>query len=139
MAQTTGVIDGSLMRITIGGNAIAYATTASFNMSRATTERVHKDLTNGQTEIKLNELTNTVSGEGFYSFDGTNNTFDVLFDAMVAGTALTVLLTTSNSGDIQYSFTARLTSLSSSHEARQDSTFSYEMAIDGAVTKTTIS
>lgn len=138
MAQTTGVIDGSLMRITIGGNNVAKAISCSMELTRATSDRIHKDLTTGQTEKKVNEFTGSVSGEAFYTFDGANNTFDVLFTAMQAGTQLACELTTANAGDVEYTFNGYLTDLSSSHEAQQDSTFSFTIAIDGAITKQTI-
>ena len=138
MAQPAGVIDGSLVRILIGGNEVAYATNCTFSMTRNTTDRVHKDLSSGQVEKKLQESTATMSGEAFYSYDGTNNTYDVFFDAFVAKTELTCKKSTENSGDVEYTFSAFVTSLESSHEAQQDSTFSFTLDIDGAITKATI-
>jgi len=138
MAVTAGVIDGTLLRITSGGNEIAYATSCNFDRSRSTTTRVHKDLTSGQAEVKVNEDTTTVTVDGFVNYDGTNNSIDVLNTAYAAKTSLTMELTTGVTDDTEWQFSAICTALSITAEAQQDSTFSATFIVDGAVTQAVI-
>lgn len=135
---TTGVVDGTLLRITSGGNAIAYATSCTFSRSRNSTDRVHKDLTSGQVEKKLQEATTSVTVEGFFNFDGTNNTPADLNTAFENQTLLVMELTTSVTGDTEWRFSAYCTSLEITAEAQQDSTFSATFEVDGAVTQASI-
>lgn len=135
---TTGVVGGTLLRITSGGNNIAYATSCTFDRSRATTTRIHKDLTNGQAETSVNEDTTTITVDGFVNFDGTNNSIDVLNTAYENKTSLTMELTTGVTGDTEWQFSAICTALSITAEAQQDSTFSATFVVDGAVTQATI-
>lgn len=135
---TTGVVGGSLLRITSGGNNIAYATSCTFDRSRSTTTRVHKDLTGGQAEVAINEDTTTVTVDGFFNYDGTNNSVDVLNTAYANKTELTMELTTGVTGDTEWQFTAICTALSFTAEAQQDSTFSATFTVQGAVTQATV-
>lgn len=138
MAVTAGVIDGSLLRITSGGNAIAYSTSCTFDRSRATSTRVHKDLSNGQAEVSVNEDTTTITVEGFFNYDGTNNTPAILNTAYENKTELTMELTTSTTDDTEWQFTAICTALSITAEAQQDATFSATFTVQGAVTQAVI-
>lgn len=135
---TTGVVDGTLLRITSGGNEIAYATSCTFSRTRNSTDRVHKDLTTGQVEKTLQESSTTVTVEGFFSFDGTNNTPDVLNTAFENKTSLTMELTTGVTGDVEWQFSAYCTALEITAEAQQDTSFSATFEVDGAVTQATI-
>lgn len=135
---TTGVVDGTLLRITSGGNAIAYATSCTFSRTRNSTDRVHKDLTSGQVEKTFQESSTTVTVEGFFSYDGTNNTPDVLNTAFENKTTLTMELTTGVTGDVEWQFSAVCTALEITAEAQQDTTFSATFEVDGAVTQATI-
>jgi len=135
---TTGVVDGSILRITNSGSVIAYATSCTFSRTRNTTDRIHKDLTSGQVEKNLQEATTTISVEGFFNFDGTANTPDDLNTAFENKTLLTMELTTSETGDVEYQFSAYCTALEFSAEAQQDATFSATFDVDGAVTSATI-
>lgn len=135
---TTGVVGGTLLRITSGGNNIAYATSCTFDRSRATTTRIHKDLTNGQAEVSINEDTTTITVDGFFNYDGTNNSVDVLNTAYENKTELTMELTTGVTGDVEWQFTAVCTALSFTAEAQQDATFSATFTVQGAVTQATI-
>lgn len=135
---TSGIVDGSLLRITVGGNNIAYATSCTFSRSRSSTDRVHKDLTSGQVEKTLQEATTTVTCEGFFSFDGANNTPDVLNTAFENKTLLSLELTTAVTGDVEWAFSAYCTALEITAEAQEDVTFSATFEVDGAVTQQTI-
>lgn len=138
MAQTAGVVNGTNLRIRIGGNVVAYATVASMDRTRNTTSRVHKDLTSGQTETSLQDAETTFQIEGFFNFDGANNTPAVLNTAFENKTLLAVEFTTNTAGDVEYVGNAYCTSLSFSAEVEQDSTFSATLNLNGALTQQTI-
>lgn len=135
---TAGIVDGSLLRIKIGSSVVAYATVSNYSRTRNVEERIHKDLTDGQTEKSLKEATGTVSIEGFYSEDATNNSPETLETAFANKTSLSVEFTTGVTGDSIRSFNAFISSIEINAEAQQDVTFSATLEIDGGVTIATV-
>ena len=138
MAQTVGVVNGTDMRLRLGGNVVAYATVSSIDRSRNTTTRAHKDLVSGQTEVSLQDSESTINIEGFYNFDGANNTPAVLNTAFESKTLLVCEITNQNAGDEEYTFSAYVTALSSSFPTEEDATFTATLSVDGAITQQTI-
>ena len=134
---TTGIVDGSLLRIKIGSSVVAYATVSNYSRTRNVEDRKHKDLSLGQVEKSLKEASGTVSIEGFYAEDATNNSVETLEGAFADKTLLSVEFTTGVSGDSLRSFSAYISSIEINAEAQQDVTFSATLEIDGAVTITT--
>jgi len=135
---TTGIVDGSLLRIKIGSSVVSYATVSNYSRTRNVEDRLHKDLTSGQVEKSLKEASGTVSIEGFYAEDATNNSPETLETAFENKTQLSVDFTTGVTGDSIRSFSAYISSLEINAEAQQDVTFSATLEIDGAVTIQTV-
>lgn len=136
---STGVINGTNLRLYLGGNAIAYATSCTLDVSRELRETIHKDNPgSGWREVEVGQKSGTMTVEALYNTDGTNNSPDVLFDALDNGTSLTAMLSTEVSGDSKYSFSCFATSFSSSAPVEENATFSVTFEIDGAITRTTV-
>lgn len=138
MAQTAGVVNGTDMRLKIGGNVVAYATVSGIDRSRATSTRQHKDLSNSQGETVLGVDTTTIPIEGLFNFDGTNNSPAVLNTAYENKTLLAIELTNDNSGDVEWSGNAYLTALSISFPVEEDATFTGTLSLNGALTQAAI-
>jgi hypothetical protein len=137
--MTTGVINGTLLRLYIGGNAVAYATSSTLDLTTALRETIHKDNPgSGDREVEPGQKSGTCSFEALYSEDGDNNDFAELFDAWKDRTKLTCMISTEVAGDTKYTFEAYLTSLSSTGPVEENATFSGTLEITGSITKAAI-
>lgn len=138
---TTGIINGTLMRIHIGGTAIAYATNCSISFNRAVRETLTKDSTSGWREIQLGQGSATISTDGLHAEVGdstTNERVDELFGYLNSKTALTITYTTGVTGDSVYTCTAYCSSLEINHPVEENSTYSAKFEVDGAPVRTTL-
>jgi len=140
MAQTTDIIDGRIMGIYNGANLIATITGCSLKISHAARDSANKD--SGKWGHTLSGRVGwTMSGNGKFRFDATHG-FAELFDLICgAGAALptpaTFLISTQNAGDIDYSGSGYLTDLQADYPDSADSTYSFTIKGDGALTKAT--
>ena len=112
---TTGIINGTLMRLYKDNTAIGYATSCQMNVTAAMREILTKDsASGGWREVKKGQLSGTLSTEALYAGPGdssTNYLFDDLFTDLISGTALTIKFTTDVSGDNVFTMQAICTSL----------------------------
>jgi TP901-1 family phage major tail protein len=137
MAQTTGIMNGTLTKINVDATDVAYLTSNDINFEMATRDASNKD-SGGNREILEGQKSVSVSGEGFFAEDATFG-FEDLYDKFTARSPVTVLYTNSNVGDVEYSFSAYITSLSRSDANEESVTFSITLEGTGAVTKQVIS
>jgi TP901-1 family phage major tail protein len=137
-ARSTGVINGTDLGVYLGGSPalIAAATSCTINLNRDMRDTSNKDSA-GWKKVLPAQKSWTVSVEGLFIPAGTNNYY-TLYTALIAGTALTVTwkVGTNTTGDIAYSGTAYLTSLSKSAPNEGNVTFSANFQGDGAITPT---
>lgn len=127
-----GITDGKVMRIKVGGTAIAYATSDSFSKSRATRSRSHKDIPSGYVANDYGEGSWEMSGDALFE-DGSS--FEDLSDAMDSKTKVTVEMSDSVSGNTKWTGDALVTSLEMGAPDGEDTTFSFTLTGDGATTK----
>ena len=84
---TTGIINGTLMRLYKDSTAIGYATSCQMNVSSAMREILTKDSpAGGWREVKKGQLSGTLSTEALYAGPGdasTNYLFDDLFADLI--------------------------------------------------------
>jgi len=121
---TTGIINGTLMRLYKDSTAIGYATSCQMNISSAMREILTKDSAAG----------------GLYAGPGdasTNYLFDDLFTDLVAGTALIIKFTTDVVGDNVYTMSAICTSLDLNAGVEENVSYSASFEVTGAIVKTT--
>jgi TP901-1 family phage major tail protein len=136
---STGVVNGTNLRLYLSGSAVAYATSCTLTVNRELRETIHKDNPgSGWREVEVGQKSGTMTVEALYSDDGANNTADVLFDALNAGTALSAELSTQVSGDDKYNFTCYCTSWEATGPVEENATFSCSFEIDGAITRGSI-
>lgn len=140
---TSGVINGTLLRIYRGGTAIAYATSCTLSISRDIRETLSKDSPgNGWRTISLGQKSATMSTEAFYT-DAGDSTANVqppdLFDDLDNGTPYLLRFSTEVSGDTYYETTGYLTQLEFTGPVEDNSTMSATWELTGALTKGTVS
>ena len=138
---TTGIINGTLMRLYKDSTAIGYATSCQMNISSAMREILTKDsASGGWREVKKGQLSGTLSTEALYAGPGdasTNYLFDDLFADLIAGTELTIKFTTDVVGDNVYTMKAICTSLDLNAGVEENVSYSASFEVTGAIVKTT--
>jgi hypothetical protein len=142
---TTGVVSGGLFRIKIAGEKVVHATSSNLSISLSTTETSSKDTGGGNwTAIIADKLSFSGGCELLFSFDNTIDSearidTEGLFDAIVARTGVTVLFTTDETGDIEYTGTAFITQLDTTFPDGENATASFQITGSGALTKAIVS
>lgn len=137
---TTGIMNGSLLRLYVDGVAVAYSTSDTLDLSRAMREMAHKDNTSAWVEVAPGQKSATFSTELMFADigDSTANTkFNTLFASWDAGTLVTCLYTSSVNGDSVFSFTAYIESLSLNAANQESVTASASLRVNGAITRYT--
>lgn len=137
---TTGIINGTLMRLFKGSTAIGYATSCQMNITAAMREILTKDSpAGGFREVLKGQLSGTLSTEALYAGPGdtsTNVAFDDLFVDLLAGTVLTIKFTTDVVGDNIFTMSAICTSLDLNAGVEENTSYSASFEITGAIVKT---
>jgi len=134
---TTGPVEGTLYKITVGGTSIDSQTSASFEFTTETRDVTTKD-SSGWMEKSATLKSVSFSVDILVALDDTY-ALEELYDAWVAGTAVTVVFTTSVTGDVQWSCDCILTSGSVDAPQYDNVTGSFSFESTGAVTKSDVS
>lgn len=138
---STGVINGTNLRLYIGSTPIAYATSCTLSFSRELRETIHKDNPgSGWAESEPGQKSGTLTVEALYNEDGTSNNYETprtLFDALDGGTELSCTVETGTSGDNIYTFSAFCTEYEVTAAVEENATYSASFTITGAVTMST--
>lgn len=136
---TTGVINGTLLRLYIGGSAVAYATSCTLSMNTELRETIHKDNPgSGNREIETGQKSGSISFDALYSSDGAANAPDDLFTTWDNRTSISWIISTEVAGDVKYTGSGYITSLELNAPVEENSTISGTIEIDGSITKATI-
>ena len=141
---TTGIVDGTIIRLTFNGEKVVHAQSSSLSVSTELTEISSKDTGGGKwAEQTPGKLSFSGSCEGLYSQDDLIGTearadFETLFDAQVAQTQVAVKWTTGITGDTEYSGLAYITSLEMSAPNAESATYSFQITGTGALTAAVI-
>lgn len=137
---TTGIMNGSLLRLYVDGVAVAYSTSDTLDLSRAMREMAHKDNTSAWVEVAPGQKSATFSTELMFADIGdttANTKFNTLFASWDAGTLVTCLYTSSVNGDSVFSFSAYIESLSLNAANQESVTASASLRVNGAITRYT--
>lgn len=136
---STGVINGTDLRIYIGGEAVGYATSCTLDMSADTRDTIHKDSPGtGWAQSAIGTKSGSVSFDGFINEDSASAKVSDLFTYFDDETLIGCAFKTATSGDTRYDFSGYITSLSQTGPVEENSTFSGSITISGAITKTTV-
>lgn len=108
---TTGIVNGTSLRLYKDSTAIGHATTCELQVSREQREILTKDSPGGGwREGKPGRKSFTMSTEALFSYDTANVAPSALFDALNNGTLMLFRFTTSSSGDTYWEGSAYCTS-----------------------------
>lgn len=134
---STGKMNGNAIGIYFDGTLLTHALTHSENHSMSPIDVTTKDSAS-QEEVIAGLRGSELSASGYFA-EGALYGYEDLYDLYVAGTPVTVLVSSAVVGDVTFSYSAYITSLSRS--AEHDSAVGYEVSLKptGAVTKDTVS
>ena len=133
---TTGTVNGTILAIYVGSTKIDTQLDASLSISHEPRTGINKD-SGGWEETRPGKKSWEMSGESEFAYDATEG-FDQLFDALIAGTEVTLKFSTEVTGDTAYSGAAQITKLESSAGVEEDVKYSYSFKGNGAITKSTV-
>jgi len=135
---TSGIVNGTDLRIYMGGVAIGHATTCSLDMTRETRETLTKDAPGGGWgTAEVGRKSATLSTDGMFSYDTTNKKFSDLFTAFDNGTLLLLRFTTDETSDTYWEGSGYITSLNLSAPVEDNTTYSATFTVNGAITSGT--
>jgi predicted secreted protein len=132
---STGIYNGTLIGIYVGGTLIAKSTSCSLEITQATRNTTTKD--SNRWEEALSGLRSwNVSGD-FLDAEDAAYRFDDLF-ALLNGTPVTVRMSSEVSGDKYYTGSAILTTLSREAPMEENVSGAYAFKGTGALTEATV-
>lgn len=132
---STGIINGTDLRVYVGGNAVAYATEGSISLSREFTEQLHKDNAgSGWTERSAHTKSGTITCSALYADDAASSNLNELFTSWDGGTTVTVKFSTEVTGDDFWSGSFLVESLELNAPDKDDASYSVTFISTGAIT-----
>ena len=132
---TTGILNGTALLLYVGGTAVAHCTSHTLSVSMSTRDATTKDSAGWSAALEgLRSW--EASGEGLVAFDAAYGYSD-LFALITSRAAVTIKLSTEETGDKYLSGSARLTSLEESAGTEESVTFSFSFEGTGALTEYT--
>lgn len=135
--MTTGVVNGTNLRVYKGGVAIGRATTCNLNVSTDMREILDKDNTGGFRQYTPGAISGTMSTDGFVAFDSANETVGDLFTALSSKSLVVCRFTTDEAGDNYWEASAYVSTFGLSAAVEDNSTYSVEFQLTGAITQGT--
>jgi TP901-1 family phage major tail protein len=136
MAQTVGILNGTLAKIEVGGTVIAHLTSNGISVSHSTRDASSKG-SGGAKESLEGQTSWSISGEGLFAEDASYG-YEDLWDAWLARTKLTITYSDAVADDIEYSGDAYITSLDRTDGMEESVTFSVSLEGTGVLAKATI-
>ena len=140
---TTGLVNGTLVALykDVSGTLtkVANLTSTDFELSKDTIDATNKD--GGSYKEFLVGLSGwTMNAEGIFEEDGgvTGISAKDLLDDIIAGEAVTVVMTSNVTGDLKLSGSAVITSFAWNAPVNDVSTFSVSLQGSGALTVATV-
>jgi len=122
---TAGKFNGNVLEISFGGTVLTHALQHSESHSMSPIDVTTKD-SSSQEEVIAGLRGSEISASGYFAEDATYG-YEDLFDLYAAGSSVTVLVASTESGDVTYSYTAYVTSLS--RTAEMDTAVGFEVSL----------
>jgi predicted secreted protein len=133
---TTGKFNGTLLNVYLDNVIIGCATSSELSVNVDLADATCKD--DGGWADHIHGLRDwSVSTDGLVSYNGTNNIGD-LYTLLSGRTSVSLKFTTNVTGDLVFSGTASVASISVSAEMEAAVTYSVEFTGKGPLTKATV-
>jgi predicted secreted protein len=132
---STGILNGTLAVIRVGGTTIAHLTSNDISFSMETRDATTKSSAGNKTVLEALKSFGG-SASGYFAEDAALG-FEDLYDKIDARETVLVRWTTGVSGDVYYEGNCYITSLTKTDGLEESSTFEVTLEGTGAVTKAT--
>lgn len=133
---STGINNGTLVALYIGGTKVSHSTNCSLEINNETIDVSTKD-SGGWRDILAGMRSWSMSGDFFQAEDGTLN-FEDAFDDVNGRTSVTARISTAVTGDVYYEGTAYVTSISMSGGVEDAHVYSMSLEGTAALSKGTV-
>jgi len=131
------VVDGNLLRVYVGGTAIAYATSSTLNLTAQVDELAPTSSSAAAfTVVKPRRKSGSISTNALYGA-AANYDFEDIFDAWKNGTALTIAFSSPGTDEWEVSSSAYVSQVSASGSVREDASLRITFVFSGTITRTT--
>ncbi len=135
---TAGKFNGDLIVLDIDGNALAHSTDATLTVTQDAPDTTTKDSAGWKENLIDGNRGWEMSASGLVTFDAVNTAPADLLDAILNNTATVLKFTTAESGDDEYTGTAKLTSFSINGPQNAPTSFEVTYLGNGPLTKTPV-
>ena len=134
--MTSGIVNGTLIGVYVDGTLVARAVSGDLDLTMATRDTSNKD-TGGWEESLEGRMSWSCSAEGMMVQNLSGN-YSTLFAKLTARATVTVMLSSTVTGDKKWSGSAFITNLKLTAADQSNTTFSCSFKGTGALTETTL-
>jgi len=133
---TTGVVNGTLIKVKLGGTAIANLKSNDESFKNNLIEITTKD-SSGNAQFMYGKFEADINAE-FLHVEGATNGYQTLFAAQQAKTTLSADITSSVSGDYHYSCSVLVSDIKRTEPLEDSTGVTVTFKVSGAVTAATV-
>jgi predicted secreted protein len=134
--MTSGIVNGTLIGVYVDGTLVARAVSGDLDLTMATRDTSNKD-TGGWEESLEGRMSWSCSAEGMMVQNLSGN-YSTLFAKLTARATVTVMLSSTVTGDKKWSGSAFITNLKLTAADQSNTTFSCSFKGTGALTEATL-
>lgn len=131
------IVNGTNLRIYLGGVAIGEATSCTLEMSMETRDTLTKDNVGSYTNVEPGRRSATLSTDGLISYNTANKKVSDLTTAFNAGTTLVARYTDDTATHPYWEGSIIVTQLTMTSAVEENSTYSATFTVKGAITEGT--
>jgi len=132
---TSGIINGTLLTIKVGGSKLLNSTSASLSLTLDTPEATTKD-SGGFQDLIAGVKSGEISFEGLVAYDsGSGSQIGDISDELISGTQVTWEFSTDVSGDDRYSGNGFISSVEITADMEAPVSYSGTIVTTGTITQ----
>ena len=132
---TTGIVNGTLLTIKVGGSTLLNSTSASLSLTLDTPEATTKD-SGGFQDLIAGVKSGEISFEGLVAYDsGSGSQIGDISDELISGTSVSWEFSTDVSGDDKYSGNGFISSIEITADMEAPVSYSGTIVTTGVITQ----
>jgi predicted secreted protein len=132
---TTGIVNGTLLTIKVGGSTLLNSTSASLSLTLDTPEATTKD-SGGFQDLIAGVKSGEISFEGLVAYDsGSGVQIGDISDELISGTSVSWEFSTDVSGDDKYSGNGFISSIEITADMEAPVSYSGTIVTTGVITQ----
>jgi Phage tail tube protein len=133
---SSGIINGTLIKLKLAGSVVANLTSNDESLSTALRETTNKD-SGGDASFLAGKRSAEYSAK-LFMMEGATDGYSYLFGIWQGGTIVTAIMTSAITGDKQYTCSVLVKSLKRTNPMEANSEVDLSLQVTGAITESTI-